>query len=341
MKIFKIIFALMMIIFGGAMADDFFSLGTLILIGGVLIGGHSIYELRKKDDIPRLSLKDIDEEKVQLLSENFDKAVTDYRYLKSMQGNLSDKEMNNHLDRMQRTAKNLILHLEKHPERIPSAFKFIDYYQDRAVKIVQQYQDLEETELTTEKVRELKERMKSTFASLDEAYTEQFEKVLNEQMLSVDAELKVMEQQLDAEGIKISKKESDPLKIDEIDLGELDENGNVIYNPYNKQIGRKHRPKYGRPIMDLNNLTIIPEGKRAMVIQKKMIQSILAIFFGALGAHKFYQGKTASGFFRLILSLTFVMMPLMSFIGFCEGIRYLFMSIDDFYLQYVDDENDK
>ena len=333
MQYFKIIFSLMMIIFGGMGAvGELPQIGTAILMIGLALGGHTIYNWQKKDKTPHLSLKDIDEEKAQLLSENFDKAVTDYRYLQSKQDKLGDKEINSHLKRMQRTAKNLILHLENHPERIPSAFKFIDYYQDRAVKIVQQYEELEATELSTEKVRDLKERMKSTLASLDEAYTEQFERVLNEQMLSVDAELKVMEQQLDAEGIK-------QRQTTIIDLGELDEDGNVIYNPYNKQLGRKHKPKFGRPVADLNNLTVIPEGKRAMVIHRKIVQSALAIFFGALGAHKFYQGKTLAGFFRLFLTLTFVMLPLMSFIGFCEGIRYLFMSIDDFYLQYVDDDD--
>ena len=333
MQYFTIILSLMMIIFGGiGAADDWPRLGMTVLIGGLALGVHSISILRNKDKTPRLSLKDIDEEKAQLLSENFDKAITDYKYLQSKQDKLGDKEMNGHLKRMQKTAKNLILHLEKHPERIPTAFKFIDYYQDRAVKIVQQYEDLEETELSTDKIRDLKERMKGTLASLDEAYTEQFERVLNEQMLSVDAELKVMEQQFDAEGIK--------RPVIALDLDTVDEDGNPVYSPYNKQLGRKRKPpKIGRPVSDLGNLTIIPEGKRSMVIHRKLIQSALAIFFGALGAHKFYQGKTFSGFLRLFLSLTFVMIPLMSFIGFCEGIRYLFMSLDDFYLQYIEDDN--
>ena len=335
MQYFTIIFSLMMIIFGGVgAAGDWPRLGMTALFGGFALAIHSINSLRSRKKVPKLSLKDIDEEKAQLLSENFDKAVTDYRYLQSRQDKLGDKEMNNHLKRMQRTAKNLILHLEKHPERIPTAFKFIDYYQDRAVKIVQQYQDLEETELSTDKVRDLKERMKATLASLDEAYAEQFEHVLNDQMLSVDAELKVMQQQLDAEGIK--------RPTIAIDLDTVDEDGNSVYTPYNRQLGRKRKPpRIARPVSDLNRLTIIPEGKRAMVIQRKFIQSALAIFFGALGAHKFYQGKTFAGFFRLFLTLTFVMMPIMSFIGFCEGIRYLFMSLDDFYLQYVDDDDDK
>ena len=335
MQYFTIIFSLMMIIFGGMGAlGDWPRLGMTALIGGLALGGHSIISSRNNKKVPKLSLKDIDEEKAALLTENFEKAVSDYRYIQSKQGQLGDKEMHSYIQRMQRTAKNLILHLEKHPERIPSAFKFIDYYQDRAVKIVQQYEELEETELSTEKIRELKDRMKSTLASLEEAYTEQFERILNDQMLSVDAELKVMEQHFDSEGIKRPNEENVYLEINH-----EDDDGNVIYIPTVKNQNRKNRPKIGRPVSDLHNLSVIPENKRTMVIQRKLIQSALAIFFGALGAHKFYQGKTLAGFFRLFLTMTFVMIPIMSFIGFCEGIRYLFMSLDDFYLQYVDDDD--
>ena len=328
MQYFKIIFSLMLIIFGGVGASgDFAVFGTISLIAGLGLGSWSIFSWWK-DRNPKISFKEFDEEKAELLRENFEKAIADFRYLQKTQGKLNDKEMNNHLNRMQRTAKNLILHLEKHPERIPSAYKFIDYYQDRAVKIVQQYQDLEETELSTEKIQDLKNRMKSTLASLDEAYAEQFEHVLNDQMLSVEAELKVMEQQLDAEGIK---RPTSKIEI-------LDENDNVIamdsdYAPYRKQIGRKHRPKSIRPPADLSNLSIIPEDQRSKVIQKKIIQSALAIFFGAFGAHKFYQNKTFWG----ILYFVFCWTTIPTWIGLLEGIRYLCMPLDDFYLQYVQD----
>lgn len=326
-----------MVIFGGiGAAGDFPRLGMTSLIFGLGLGGRSIYSWWKNRQ-PKISFKDFDEDKAELLRENFEKAVTDFRYLQTKQGHLHDREMNAHLTRMQKTAKNLILHLENHPERIPLAYKFIDYYQDRAVKIVQQYQDLEETELSTDKVRDLKERMKSTLAALDEAYAEQFEHILNDQMLSVEAELKVMEQQLDAEGIKRS---------DVIDIGELDADGKIAestealeyeYTPYNKQLGRKHRPRSIRPPIDLNNLSVIPEGERSRVIQRKIIQSALAIFFGSFGAHKFYQSKTFWG----ILYFVFCWTTIPAWLGMLEGIRYLFMPIDDFYLQYVQDDDYK
>ena len=313
----------MLIIFGGMGATgDFPTFGTMSILAGLGLGAGSIWAW-KKERTPKLALEDMDESRAQLLRENYAKAVADFRYLQSAQNKLSDKEMNTHLSRLQRTAKNLILNLEKHPERIPTAFKFIDYYQDRAVKIVQQYQDLEETELSTDKVRELKNRMKSALSSLEDAYAEQFEHVLNDQILSVDAELKVMEQQLDAEGIK--RQQTIDAEDDEVFM--------EIYNPRSKQLGRKRRPKFAKPQVDLNNLSVIPEGQRSQVIQRKLIQSALAIFFGAFGAHKFYQRKTFWG----ILYFIFCWTTIPAWLGLLEGIRYLFMPIDDFYLQYFDD----
>ena len=245
---------------------------------------------------------------------------------------MTDKELSAQLRRMQRTAKNLLNHLEKNPERIALAYKFIDYYQDRAVKIVKQYQELEETQLSTDKVQDLKSRMKQTLSALDDAYQDQFEHVLNDQIISVDAELTVMEQQLDAEGIKRKT----------IDVGQVDEYGNVridtdlLDQPMKIEPQRKFFPqgmqqRRRRREDDSTDLLPFPEDERPQIVQTKLIQSALAIFLGSFGAHKFYQGKTFQGVIYFLLSWTTLPM----WISIMEGIRYLFMPIEDFYDQYI------
>ena len=227
--------------------------------------------------------------------------------------------------------------LEQNPNRIPLAYKFIDYYQDRAVKIVKQYQELEATQLSTDKIEDLKSRMRTTLSALDEAYKDQFEHVLNDQIISADAELKVMEQQLDAEGIKRQP----------VDVGEVDEFGNVRIDTdlLNRPLGGVERrnlpvPQTTRRIRKKSAQSeeiyqSFPENERPQIVQRKLIQSALAIFFGTVGAHKFYQGKTFQG----ILYLIFFWTSLPTWIGFIEGIRYLFMPIDDFYEQYMADDD--
>ena len=298
----------------------------------MIFGGKAFWDW-KKNRTPRLDLNELEEDRAQFLQENFNKAINDYNYIEESRKNISDRELAAQLNKMQRVAKNLLNHLERHPERISLASKFIDYYQDRAVKIVKQYQELESTELSTDKVRDLKDRMKLTLSALDDAYSDQFEHVLNDQIISADAELTVMEQQLDAEGIRRKT----------VDIGELDEYGNVridtdlLDNPLGG-VDRKNLPVMGTRRRRKRDAAIslrtesFPEEERPQIVQRKLIQSALAIFLGSLGAHKFYQGKTFQG----ILYLIFFWTTIPTWISFVEGIRYLFMPVEDFYNQYID-----
>ena len=321
-----------------------------------LFGFKALYDWHK-NKIPHLELGDLEQERAEYLQENFSKAVSDFEFIEDARKKLSDPELSAQLARMQRVAKNLIANLEKHPERIPLAYKFIDYYQDRAVKIVQQYQDLEATELSTERVRNLKDKMRLMLSSLDAAYEDQFEHVLNDQIISADAELKVMEQQLDAEGIKrhpveVGQRDKyDNVRIDTdlldqpmggVDTSEL-RNLPIMPNSSTRHpnetsshvryTSSRSREKNGK--VKHSSPNGFPEERRPDIVQRKLIQSALAIFFGTVGAHKFYQGKTFQG----VLYIIFFWTSLPTWISFIEGIRYLFMPIEDFYFQYMNDED--
>lgn len=311
---------------------------VILLTISVIFGGKAFWDWRK-NRTPQLDLKELEAERAQYLQENFDKATADYNYLEEAQQNISDRELSTQLRRLQRTAKNLLNHLEKNPERIALAYKFIDYYQDRAVKIVKQYQELEETHLSTDKIQDLKQRMKQTLAALEDAYQDQFEHILNDQIISADAELTVMEQQLNAEGIKTKT----------IDVGAVDEYGNVridtdlLDRPIELAPQRKFFPQgmQRRRRGEVNalpeNFLPFPEEDRPQIVQTKLIQSALAIFLGSFGAHKFYQGKTLQGVIYFLLSWTTLPM----WISIVEGIRYLFMPVEDFYEQYIKRKRDK
>ncbi len=310
-----------------------------------IFGGKAFWDW-KKNRTPQLDLEELEEDRAEYLQENFDKAMDDFKFIEEARKNISDRELAAQLARMQRVAKKLLANLEKNPERIPLAYKFIDYYQDRAVKIVKQYQELEETELSTDRIRDLKERMKLTLSALDDAYADQFEHVLNDQIISADAELKVMQQQLDAEGIKRKT----------VDIGEVDEYGNVRIDTdlLNQPLGGvagselKNLPvgtipsvrsprRNRRANYENDDLQTFPEEERPQIIQKKLVQSALAIFLGSLGAHKFYQGKTLQG----VLYLLFFWTTLPTWISFIEGVRYLFMPVEDFYEQYIKDDKNR
>ena len=299
--------------------DD--NLMMIIMVISIVFGGVAIGLNRSKNKKPlALKFPNIDEERAALLQEKYDKAVADYNFLDQRLKRSKDKEMSTRLNRLQSIGKNILKQMEKEPERISLAYKFVDYYQDRAVRMVEKFEALDETQLTTDRVRELKGKIKETLGGLEAAYEEQLEKIVNDQMLSAEAEIRVMEEHLRSEGI--TKKETLTTELDD----ELSDDKIFEAIPVRR---REELPKPARP--DDPHRSLIPEGDRPLVVKQKLIQSVLAIFLGTVGAHKFYQGKTWQGVLYFLFSWT----TLPTWIGMLEGVRYLFMPIEDFYKQYV------
>ena len=129
-----------------------------------------------------------------------------------------------------------------------------------------------------------------------------------------------MQQALDADGIQRTTQTGDTGQAPASPLGNGDLSGKLQGTLMSKF-----------PSASGKNLpSRIPEEQRGDVLLTKLIQSSLAIVLGSFGAHKFYQGKTFQG----VLYCLFCWTLLPGFIGFCEGIRYLCMKMDDFYTDY-------
>ncbi len=64
--------------------------------------------------------------------------------------------------------------------------------------------------------------------------------------------------------------------------------------------------------------------------KSKTVAALLAIFLGSFGIHKFYLGQSMQG----ILYLLFCWTGIPGIIAFIEGILYLLMSYEKFYMKY-------
>ena len=146
----------------------------------------------------------------KLNDELFSKAVDDFNAIEKEMKHVDDDELRKQLRKMQGIAKNFLTYLQQHPERMSLARRFVDYYQDRALLLVRKYQELEKTGLEAQEVQQSKWEIKQLLDKFDEAYEDQFSKVLNAQLMDLDAEMKVMKQNMAADGIQTEPPKGEP-----------------------------------------------------------------------------------------------------------------------------------
>ena len=309
MKYFYIIAAVIMFFGGFVGAVTGISVTNIVML---LVGGWCLFKGIQADrNEQRLRLNGSDDERTVFLRESYEKAVADHKAIETARRSIGDAELSRVLSEMQQMSGRMLRYLEKNPDRLPMASKFIDYYQDRAAHLANKYAELEETGVNTADVSEMKDRVKAALSDMQNAYAEQFAAVLNDRLIDMDAELKVLSQTMRDDGIGKRR----------ISLGKPGE-----------AVGTLPSPQPSRRNFSAGELSIIPPTQRTDVMFTKIVQSGLAIFLGGFGAHKFYQGKTFQG----VLYVLFCWTAIPSFIGFCEGLKYLFMKLDDFYVDYYE-----
>lgn len=304
-----------------------------MLFGSAFSSGKSKGIAGKLDDE---LLADFEEEQAQLVEEKYQKARNDYLYIEEKRHALKDRGLAGQFERLQHISGNMLKYLQKNPRKILQAQKFVDYYQDRAVMFIDKYRELEETNLETSEFAAMKDRLRRSLGDVEAAYNDQFRKLLQDQFSDIQAEMEVIHRSLDMDGISRGSKytavaDPVPITVEATSPNDFP----VADLPDIQPLQQKRRNRREQNTAFPVNSGIIPDELRKDVILTKLIQSALAIFLGGFGAHKFYQGKTWQGIIYCLLFWT----GLPEFIGFCEGIRYLVMKLDDFYLNYYLERN--
>jgi len=302
---------------------------------------------------------------------SFDEAVEDYGFIEKALPEVHDMQLRASLLQMQKLAGNILDYLVRHPESIAPARQFMDYYQNRAALLLRRYLEIDGLQLDTPGVQSVKERTKSLLSvDIYNAYKQQFEKIINHQLLDLDAEIKVLEESMKADGLCVSTHSSRslPLANDEVSHAALDEgmaNVEVTYAELRSRAAKRagsdkpdakreaeaagsggEKIQSGTAVYTSDVKSALPErlppidswfarlvgtlGIGDTVTERKLCTAGFAIFFGSFGLHKFYLGKNFWGF----LYLCFFWTTIPGIIGLFEGVRFLFMTRENFYREY-------
>ena len=145
------------------------------------------------------------EEKVGLsFKEEVDLSRKQIKYLKEKIPRIDDEVVSKDLEEITKSADKIINRIEEGKLKNRIATKFMDYYLPVCVKIVGRYDEIENQSLTS---KDSKEFMQNT-GKLLKATNKAFKKILNSlyqsDIIDADAEMKVFNTMLDADGFSES-----------------------------------------------------------------------------------------------------------------------------------------
>ena len=96
--------------------------------------------------------------------------------------------------------KTVVETVEKKPEKLKKVRNFLNYYLPVTIKILERYDEIENQKLTTKESKKFMSSVENMIEKIKDAFEEQLSNIYQTEMVDTDAELKVFESMLKADG---------------------------------------------------------------------------------------------------------------------------------------------
>ncbi len=131
-----------------------------------------------------------------------EEAARDLRAIRSAAGRITDVRTHEDALALTETGDRLYRYLREHPEKIPSANRFLTYYLDTVGRILGQYVKFQEAGLGTSEVREFQRKVRAILPKLKTGFEAQLSQLMASERFDAEADMKVMEGLLNTEGFQ-------------------------------------------------------------------------------------------------------------------------------------------
>ena len=135
------------------------------------------------------------------LLEKLRDARKDLAGIRACAQSIRDPELSGKAQRLARTADGILDYLEKHPDHVEGARRFLEYYQVTAAALLNRYVALQQEEMKTEEDGHLKQSACRAVDALTQAFEKQYRNLLQNELMDMDAEIQVIEQMIKMEGL--------------------------------------------------------------------------------------------------------------------------------------------
>ena len=134
------------------------------------------------------------------LEKRLEEAREDFESIRQSVEKIQDQEIREESGKLYKTSSNILAYLEKNPDRISMAGRFIDYYQDTASSLLKKYVELQNSGLDTPDARSLKTNTKNAIPMLNKAFDQQFQRMMRNELTDMDVEIQMIENMMKMEG---------------------------------------------------------------------------------------------------------------------------------------------
>lgn len=160
------------------------------LIGtGAFIAGELLLSSDEKNQIPTESVK-----------KTLESAKDESKDIYNMRNKIEDEDLKKHIINISTSANKIISTIEKEPKKIRKIANFFDYYLPVTLSIIKRYDEIENQNLSSQEMKEFISSTKLMLKSADEAFNKILERLYQNDMINIDADMKVFNSMLKVDG---------------------------------------------------------------------------------------------------------------------------------------------
>lgn len=160
------------------------------LIGtGAFIAGELLLSSDEKNQIPTESVK-----------KTLESAKDESKDIYNMRNKIEDEDLKKYIINISTSANKIISTIEKEPKKIRKIANFFDYYLPVTLSIIKRYDEIENQNLSSQDMKEFISSTKLMLKSADEAFNKILERLYQNDMINIDADMKVFNSMLKADG---------------------------------------------------------------------------------------------------------------------------------------------
>lgn len=118
---------------------------------------------------------------------------------------IPDDDISKNLSALEDLTRKIFARLEADKQHLPRCRQFLNYYLPTTIELLERYVTLQNQGLDTGDVRETMGRIAGMLYTIREAFTRQLDSLFAQDVVDINAEITVMEQMMQAQGLRDTK----------------------------------------------------------------------------------------------------------------------------------------